>query len=178
MFQLKLETSISACRWPRLIFSVFQTLFRPHELSDLSAQTALPRSRHGRWRGRRGRGRCPHVARWFFSHFGAGERVGSKSRSSVLAQVVGSICTGHVCESLAPHCRALRPRPEPGHRTRGASALEGPGSGWGVSSARAQRAGVLCGCVIPACLAVIASFRVSPVLAVLLGKSIELSFIH
>lgn len=70
MFQLKLETSISACRWPRLIFSVFQTLFRPHELSDLSAQTALPRSRHGRWRGRRGRGRRPHVARWFFSHFG------------------------------------------------------------------------------------------------------------
>lgn len=38
LFQLKFETSISDCRWPRLIFRAFQTLFRPCELSDLKVQ--------------------------------------------------------------------------------------------------------------------------------------------
>lgn len=176
MFQLKLETSISDCRWPRSIFSLFQTLFRPHELSDLSAQTALPRSRHGRGRGRRGRGRCPHVARWFFSHFGgrgeggfrvqrqrAGTGGGQHLRGACL-RIPRTSLLGPAAQARAwpPHPRCRRPR-EPwkwGVLSLGAES-------WGALRLRSSHPASLCSLLFEFLS-----------LSCLLGKSIELSFIH
>lgn len=157
MFQLKFETSISDCRWARLIFGVFQTLFCPCELSDLSAQAAAPRSQHGRWRGPRGPDRCPHLAPLVLQPLlGSGRGWVPSPEAACWQRWRAASARGTSANPSHLPCWAPRSRQQPGHRTRGADAHEGPGSGVFPQPGRREL-----GCsateFIPSCLTVIAS---------------------